>query len=329
MSSRDDPSALGGAEAKAKSRSSLFPLASSYLNSSAPHRGLFPIPTQVHASNPALPGPSATWVADASFDSRLLPKPPAIPALALSQAGYSIERDAPDLGLRSHSEAGTETSTSSGEAEGEAEKAQGSKGLPLQAKVKEKESKKKSKSKSKRDRGRSSSEEDGEGGEGDRSQRRESKRRKKRRRKRRERGEEEEEREKRRLARRAREEEAAGREGIGSLAGSAVERKPAVSRWMESKALPPQEYYVDTRGDRDNLAFGSLYRCGAFFPPAPSLSHPFLPPSPPTQPDPPPPVCPPLIAPWVQLSTPNPGIPDKNSNARKLGLFQKVANLQT
>jgi hypothetical protein len=38
-----------------------------------------------------------------------------------------------------------------------------------------------------------------------------------------------------------------------------TERKAAVKTWVEETPLS-QDYYFDTKGDRDNLAFGSLYR---------------------------------------------------------------------
>ncbi|KAG0609755.1 hypothetical protein M758_7G011500 [Ceratodon purpureus] len=47
---------------------------------------------------------------------------------------------------------------------------------------------------------------------------------------------------------------------IGSLEGQSVDRKAAVKAWADGKLNVAKEYYVDTRGDRDNLAFGSLYR---------------------------------------------------------------------
>jgi hypothetical protein len=47
---------------------------------------------------------------------------------------------------------------------------------------------------------------------------------------------------------------------IGSLEGQSVDRKAAVKAWADGKSNVTKEYYVDTRGDRDNLAFGSLYR---------------------------------------------------------------------
>jgi hypothetical protein len=48
---------------------------------------------------------------------------------------------------------------------------------------------------------------------------------------------------------------------IGSLQGHALDRKNAVKIWADRNAAHlPREYYLDSRGDRDNLAFGSLYR---------------------------------------------------------------------
>ncbi|XP_024385096.1 uncharacterized protein [Physcomitrium patens] len=46
---------------------------------------------------------------------------------------------------------------------------------------------------------------------------------------------------------------------IGTLDQS-VDRKAVVKTWADGKVSLPKEYFVDTRGDRDNLAFGSLYR---------------------------------------------------------------------
>lgn len=47
---------------------------------------------------------------------------------------------------------------------------------------------------------------------------------------------------------------------IGSLEAQSVDRKAGVKAWADGKENVAKEYYVDTRGDRDNLAFGSLYR---------------------------------------------------------------------
>jgi len=47
---------------------------------------------------------------------------------------------------------------------------------------------------------------------------------------------------------------------IGSLEAQSADRKAGVKAWTDGKENVPKEYYVDTRGDRDNLAFGSLYR---------------------------------------------------------------------
>lgn len=46
---------------------------------------------------------------------------------------------------------------------------------------------------------------------------------------------------------------------IGSLAGLDVERKATVKTWVGVSGNLPKEYFFDTRGDKDNLAFGSLY----------------------------------------------------------------------
>ncbi|KAL3687491.1 hypothetical protein R1sor_013800 [Riccia sorocarpa] len=83
----------------------------------------------------------------------------------------------------------------------------------------------------------------------------ERKRRKKK--KRRKREEEERKAEKRRKKESA---EDADTRKIGALDSSAVERKSAVSVWADLNESLPKEYYFDSRGDRDNLAFGSLYR---------------------------------------------------------------------
>ncbi|KAM3381481.1 nuclear exosome regulator NRDE2 isoform X1 [Capsicum galapagoense] len=41
---------------------------------------------------------------------------------------------------------------------------------------------------------------------------------------------------------------------------SPTSRKPDVRTWANSAAASDKEYYFDSRGDRDNLAFGSIYR---------------------------------------------------------------------
>ena len=51
--------------------------------------------------------------------------------------------------------------------------------------------------------------------------------------------------------------EAASLERLRVPAGT--DRKAAVKTWVEEAPLTA-EYYFDTKGDRDNLAFGSLYR---------------------------------------------------------------------
>lgn len=43
--------------------------------------------------------------------------------------------------------------------------------------------------------------------------------------------------------------------------GAAVSRKAGVRAWAGSEMKPAKDYYVDAKGDHDNLAFGSLYRC--------------------------------------------------------------------
>lgn len=37
-------------------------------------------------------------------------------------------------------------------------------------------------------------------------------------------------------------------------------RKTRVRAWAGSETKPAKDYYVDAKGDHDNLAFGSLYR---------------------------------------------------------------------
>ncbi|XP_062220441.1 uncharacterized protein LOC133919901 [Phragmites australis] len=44
--------------------------------------------------------------------------------------------------------------------------------------------------------------------------------------------------------------------------GAADSRKPGVRAWAGSETKPAKDYYVDAKGDHDNLAFGSLYRLG-------------------------------------------------------------------
>ena len=51
------------------------------------------------------------------------------------------------------------------------------------------------------------------------------------------------------------------KQNYGSLEGQSVDRKSVVKSWADRTTLNVrEEYYVDTRGDRDNLAFASLYR---------------------------------------------------------------------
>ncbi|TVU28721.1 hypothetical protein EJB05_20251 [Eragrostis curvula] len=42
--------------------------------------------------------------------------------------------------------------------------------------------------------------------------------------------------------------------------GAAASRKPGIRAWAGSDTKPVKDYYVDAKGDHDNLAFGSLYR---------------------------------------------------------------------
>lgn len=41
---------------------------------------------------------------------------------------------------------------------------------------------------------------------------------------------------------------------------SSSSRKAGVQRWASSSTADEKEYFFDSRGDRDNLAFGSIYR---------------------------------------------------------------------
>ena len=43
-------------------------------------------------------------------------------------------------------------------------------------------------------------------------------------------------------------------------AGEFGSRKSDVRAWAGSALKPAKDYYFDSRGDRDNLAFGSIYR---------------------------------------------------------------------
>lgn len=46
-----------------------------------------------------------------------------------------------------------------------------------------------------------------------------------------------------------------------SYAYDAYSRKPGIDKWAShSTSATDKEYYFDSRGDRDNLAFGSIYR---------------------------------------------------------------------
>lgn len=38
-------------------------------------------------------------------------------------------------------------------------------------------------------------------------------------------------------------------------------RKSRVRAWVDSEAKVAKDYYIDSHGDRDNLAFGCIYRC--------------------------------------------------------------------
>ncbi|XP_004299491.1 PREDICTED: protein NRDE2 homolog [Fragaria vesca subsp. vesca] len=62
---------------------------------------------------------------------------------------------------------------------------------------------------------------------------------------------------KRRKKRRRRERSA---ERSGGAFGGFGSRKSSVRAWAESKTRPSENYYFDSNGDRDNLAFGCLYR---------------------------------------------------------------------
>lgn len=43
--------------------------------------------------------------------------------------------------------------------------------------------------------------------------------------------------------------------------GHESSRKSGVRAWIGSETKPGKDYYFDVHGDRDNLAFGCLYRC--------------------------------------------------------------------
>lgn len=53
---------------------------------------------------------------------------------------------------------------------------------------------------------------------------------------------------------------------ISSLEGRALNRKTSVKIWAEGREKLLKEYYFDSHGDKDNLAFGSLYRCVYAYP---------------------------------------------------------------
>lgn len=44
-----------------------------------------------------------------------------------------------------------------------------------------------------------------------------------------------------------------------------VSRKSGVHSWAGSDTKPDKDYYIDTRGDYDNLVYGCLYRYAFFF----------------------------------------------------------------
>lgn len=67
---------------------------------------------------------------------------------------------------------------------------------------------------------------------------------------------EHEKRKKRKKKRRRRRNESEERGGFGEY-GS---RKSDVRAWADADGRPSKDYYFDSNGDRDNLAFGSLYR---------------------------------------------------------------------
>lgn len=46
----------------------------------------------------------------------------------------------------------------------------------------------------------------------------------------------------------------------GEFGGAFGSRKSDVRVWADSETRPAKDYYFDTRGDRDNLVFGCLYR---------------------------------------------------------------------
>lgn len=49
-------------------------------------------------------------------------------------------------------------------------------------------------------------------------------------------------------------------EKVGDFGGDYGSRKSDVRAWADSETRPAKDYYFDTRGDRDNLVFGGLYR---------------------------------------------------------------------
>ncbi|KAI4347330.1 hypothetical protein L6164_008147 [Bauhinia variegata] len=68
-----------------------------------------------------------------------------------------------------------------------------------------------------------------------------------------ERGREKEKRKKKKKRKRERVREKGGLDDYGS-------RKSHVRAWADSKSNTTKDYYIDSHGDRDNLAFGSIYR---------------------------------------------------------------------
>lgn len=72
----------------------------------------------------------------------------------------------------------------------------------------------------------------------------------------------EERRRKSKKKKKRRKEESSGSRTSFSYAAtlSSTSRKPGVEKWASSPTANEKEYYFDSRGDRDNLAFGSIYR---------------------------------------------------------------------
>ena len=44
-------------------------------------------------------------------------------------------------------------------------------------------------------------------------------------------------------------------------AATGVSRRPDVHGWVKADTAAKKDFYVDTRGDKDNVTYGGLYRC--------------------------------------------------------------------